>query len=471
MELNIRQRRKLVGYLILSALSFAYLILAPQAGIAISIFVLLQLVYLYFLLPRKLPILAMLPVLAFGLNAVLSANLMWRIPNLFVAFALYSVMTLWIQKELNLTESLPQFLQNICGNLGHAFAHFREPVAWGAEAQEEHLPLIKRIMIGIMISIPCLIFLAFMLSRADAIFYHTGLRFFDWLSRIIGMDTLWRIFVGILAGFYLFGLIYPMFVKKEKKEPLMREARRGDLMILNIVLVSVLLMYTLFVVIQFRYLFAPPNGLPYGLNFVHYARRGFFELLFLTAVNILFILIAVWLSKEQKGTWAKLTKILCLYLCAVTVVLLVSSFYRMWLYSSDDGLTRLRFLVFGFLIFEAIGLGFTFVYIIRPKFNIIAVYLVIALTYYMLLNLVPMDQIIAKNQIDRYFETGRGGIAYTLTLSPDAAPEIARLLDSERAQTRQNTEFYLLWTENLAETRSDWRQWNLSISRAAEFRR
>jgi uncharacterized membrane protein len=91
-----------------------------------------------------------------------------------------------------------------------------------------------------------------------------------------------------------------------------------------------------------------------------YARRGFFELIFLTGVNIAFILLTVWLTKAQKSRAANLTKILCLYLCAITVILLISSFYRMWLHGYDDGLTRMRFLVFGFLIFEFIGLIFTF---------------------------------------------------------------------------------------------------------------
>jgi len=137
----------------------------------------------------------------------------------------------------------------------------------------------------------------------------------------------------------------------------------------------------------------------------------------------------------------------------------------MWLYSWDDGLTRLRFLVFGFLFFEAIGLLATFVYIIRPKFNIIAAYCVIGLAYYLVLNLVPMDRVIAKEQIDRYFETGRGGIHYVTTLSPDAAPEVARLLTSENDETRLLAASYLERVENMANTRTDWRQWNRALER------
>ena len=460
-------KRKLAGYLLLSAAGFSYLVFAPRAGVSVLVFAALQAVYLCFLLPKKKALLALVPVGVFALNAFISANGMWRLPNLLIALVLYNVMALWLTHNLGLKETLPRFLQNIGGNMLRAVCHFGKPFEWGAEAQKEHLPVIKRVCIGLGISIPILLFLLVMLSMADAIFSHTLARFVDWLSGLMGIDTLIRIFFGILAGLTLFGILYGAHRDSPARTAVLPKVRRGDLMILNIALVSALLIYTLFVAIQFRYLFAPPDNLPYGLDFVHYARRGFFELLALTGVNILFILIAVWLSKTQTGKGAKLTKILCLYLCTVTVVLLVSSFYRMWLYGSDDGLTRLRFLVFGFLMFEAIGLIATFFYIIRPKFNIIAVYCVIGLTYYLLLNIVPMDRIIARDQINRYFETGRGGIVYTVSLSPDAAPEIERLLTSDDPETRQRAEQYFQRMDHMANNRTNWRQWNLSIDRAA----
>ncbi|MCL2841980.1 MAG: DUF4173 domain-containing protein [Oscillospiraceae bacterium] len=455
---------KLVGYLLLTAVSVSHLILVPHAGISALVFVALQGICLFFIVPRKTPLLMLVPIAILALNAFLSANNIWRVPNLVVALVLYNVMAVWLMQNLGLGQTLPRFLQHISTHIFGALRHIGLPFRWGAETQKAHTPIIKRVCIGIAISIPLLAFLLFMLSMADEIFARTLEDFIDWASQLVELDTMIRIGIGLLVGLYLFGSLYGVFIH-QKREAAEARVRRGDLMILNIVLVSVLVVYTLFVIIQFRYLFAQPDNLPYGLNFVHYARRGFFELLLLMGVNILFILIAVWLTKAQTGIWAKVTKGLCLYLCAITVVLLISSFYRMWLYGSDDGLTRLRFLVFGFLFFEAIGLLFTFVYIIRPKFNIIAVYCVVALAYYLVLNLVPMDRIIAREQIDRYFETGQGGIHYAMTLSPDAAPEVERLLASENPDTRALAERYLERMENMASTRTDWRQWNRAVER------
>ncbi|MCL2828334.1 MAG: DUF4173 domain-containing protein [Oscillospiraceae bacterium] len=463
--IETKKKLKLLGYLLLSAITFSYLVLAEWAGISVLIFVLIQVVYLTFLVPRQKPLLLFIPIGILALNAFISGNVMWRIPNLFVGLILYSVMALWLTGGLGLKDSLPGFFLNILRNMGEALTRFKTPFRWGVETQKEHMSVIKRVCIGIAISIPCLIFLLIMLSQADAIFSQTVSNFFDWLSRAIGMDVVLRGLVGLLVGFYLFGVLYGVHLNRTREKAEAREGRRGDLIILNIVLISALLVYTFFVAVQFRYLFAPPDNLPYGLDFVNYARQGFFELLFLTGVNISVILLAVWLSKTQTGKWAKLTKILCLYLCAVTVVLLVSSFYRMYLYSYDDGFTRLRLLVFGFLIFEAIGLIVTFFYIVRPKFNIIAVYCVIALSYYLLLNLVPIDAIIAQDQIDRYVETGRGGIHYTVSLSSDAAPQVARLLALEGdSETRERAVRYFERMERLEAV--NWRQWNLSVNEA-----
>jgi len=414
----------------------------------------------------KKPLLLFIPLLILGLNAFISANNIWRVPNFFVAIILLSVMALWLTNQFSIKGTLPDFIFKTMKNIIQPFFHFGMPVVWGIERQKAHMHTVKRVVIGVGIAVPALLFVSVILASADAVFSFALFNFSWRILTLIRPDIIWRVFFGVVVGFYLFGLLY--YVKDadiKRAEPCEPKTRNGDLIILNIIFISILIIYTVFVIIQFRYLFASAGNLPYGLTFESYARRGFFELMFLTAVNIAFILIMVWLTKKQDRSGAKLTKALCIYLCAVTGILLVSSFYRMWLHGSDDGLTRMRFLVFGFLIFKTIGLTATFVYVIKPKFNIIAVYCAVALTYYILLNLVPMDVVVARSQIDRYFNTGRGGIDYVLTLSPDAGTQISRLLESENAETRSRVSEHILQENERLQAQSGWRQWNLSIDR------
>ncbi|MCL2286901.1 MAG: DUF4173 domain-containing protein [Firmicutes bacterium] len=462
--LNSVQKRNLLIYLFISVVSFFYLVTVPDAGIGVVVFMVIQGAWLYCIIPQKKYLFLLAPVFILALNSFISANTMWRIPNLFVGAMLYGLMAVWVVYGVSLKDtSIAVFIRlgkGVCG----AFMRASTPYMWGAESRSESLPIIRRVFIGIAISIPVLIFLVVMLSRADMIFFRVVQRFFDEFLSVFSTNTIARVCLGVVIGLYLFGTVYGMLAGKAENSgiPATRQFV-GDSMIINIVLSSVLLVYTMFVVIQFRYLFAAPDNLPYGLNFVTYARRGFFELLVLTFVNIVFILVSVWLTKDQTGAGAKLTKGLGMYLCAVTVVLLASSFYRMWLYGSDDGLTRMRLLVFGFLFFELIGLIITFFYIAKPKFNIVLVYFFVALSYYLLLNLVPIDRVIAREQINRYFATGHGGIHYAISLSPDAAPEIARLLQSDNAWTRSYVQAYFVTLE--AERGRGWRQWNLSLSK------
>ena len=454
-------KRKLLIYLLVSTITFTALVL-PHAGVSVPIFVIIQAVMAWYMGLKKKQLMVFLPIFILALNAFTSANPMWRVVNLFVAAALYGVMAFWMVNGISMKDTSSRIFFHVVETIIAAFGRIVVPFGWAAAAKQEKLPLMRRVLIGIALSIPVLIFLVVMLSRADTIFYETVARMFDRIVSLIQPSLVWRILLGIVAGLYLFGIMYNIFAQRRRAIAAVQTVPKGDCVILSVVLSSVLFVYTLFVAIQFRYLFAPPYNLPYGLCFVTYARRGFFELLFLTAVNIAFILVTVWLTKAQDGRGAKLTKFLCMYLCAVTVILLVSSFYRMWLYSSDDGLTRMRTLVFGFLFFELIGLLFTFWYIMKPKFNILLVYALVALSYFLVLNLVPIDRIIARDQVNRYFATGRGGIHYAMSLSTDAAPEIARLRESPNPQTREHVSNYFA---GLTDT-GGWRQWNLSRGRA-----
>lgn len=455
---------KSLWYLLISSLSFSYLILPESAGISVPIFIILQFVCLYFLMPKKKPLLMFIPIMILSLNPFISANEMWRIPNFLVTVLLYNVMSLWMSDKLQLKENSSSFLTKTIKNIFEPFKFFALPFKWCAGISKNTKTSI-RILTGIGISIPCLAFLLTMLSSADQIFSHHVSNFFNIVFQNFNFSVIFKILFGFVVGFYLFGFIYSVYQPKHENAGNSKK-KSGDLIVLGILNVSVLAIYTIFVLIQFKYLFANSDNLPYGLTYTHYARRGFFELLFLTGLNILLILITIWLTKEKTGKQARLIKISCCYLCTITMILLASSFYRMWLYNADDGLTRLRFLVFGFLISEAIGLTFTFFYIIKQKFNIIAVYSAIGLVYYLVLNIVPMDWLIAKNQIDRYFETGKSGIEYTLTLSVDAAPQIARLSQSNDKNITESVHNY--FNRNIEYYNScvqSWQQWNLSVNK------
>lgn len=464
-------KTKLLSYLLISAISFSYLILPQRAGLSVPVFVLIQFIGLFFIVPKKESLYVFIPIFVLSLNPLLSGNDIWRVSNFFVTLALYSLMVLLNGEDFEVGESSAKFILEILRNIFKPFSFFKVPVQWLAESaggsvevNEEQGRLVRRVLRGILISLPCLLLISLLLASADEIFAEHVKSVFTNTRSFLSPQSLFRWGCGLAAGFYLFGLVYLSYQPQAEiiVEP---KLEYGDFVVINIVLFSVVAVYTMFALIQFQYLFASGGALPYGLSYTTYARKGFFELLFLSGVNIFIILLVVHLTRAETGRGAGLTRIFCCGLCLLTLVLLMSSFYRMWLYNADGGLTRLRFLVFGFLIFEAIGLVFTFIYILKPRFNIIVVYLAIALSYYLLLNLIPMDPVIAKSQIDRHLAAGKGDLQYALSLSSDAAPMISVLLRDGDPVLKMNAQRY--FSKHIAKYNkaSGWQKYNLSAEK------
>jgi hypothetical protein len=111
----------------------------------------------------------------------------------------------------------------------------------------------------------------------------------------------------------------------------------------------------------------------------------------------------------------------------------------------------------------------TLAYIIKHNFNIFAVYAAIGLLFYLTLNLVKMDELIAKRNIDMYL-SGQAediDIDYLLTLSHDALPQIIRLTDDNvQFVTRIKTINYLKNINgDYRYMENNWQSYNLSIEK------
>lgn len=489
MDDKIKMRLSMYG--IISAVTFIYLILNDFPGIGIPIFFIIQLVTLYLIVKNKDDIkntkglLLMVPIIVISLNSFISANYMWAPTNFLAVVFLYSVMFLILSDKLNLSKLRVFEFIGIVINVFEPLINFIVPLRWIAERSKnnEKNMLVKRILLGVLISVPCVFFLTMMLSSADMIFYNNFKVFNKWVEEFFYNLQIFKLIFGTFAGLYLFGHLYNVYAKTDdsivgriNSSTISTKQVNGDVIVLNILLTSILVIYTIFIAIQFRYLFSS-GALPYGLNYAEYARRGFFELVFLSVLNIGLIMLVTYLLKDkiygEKTKWALFAKSMMIYLCAVTGILLVSSYYRMSLYDSAYGFTRLRILVYMFLAFEGLGLVATLVYIVKHNFNILIVYAAVCLAFYMTLNVVKIDEIIAKRNIDMYLsgESETVDIDYLMTLSQDAVPEIIRLLDEDvEIITKNNARRHLdILNKHYITMESNWQSYNLSIEKNKEL--
>lgn len=479
-------KARLSCYGIISAIAFIYLILTPNPGVSAPLFFIIQFAVLFVIARSSVDVinvkglLMLIPIFIMSLHTFISASFMWMPTNFLMIVFLYSVMFLLLGNNIDLIKLKASSVIKIIVNIFEPIINFVVPIRWIAERPQnkEKNILAKRIFLGIAISIPSVLFLVVMLSSADMVFQNSFFSFNRWIANLLDFLNIFKIIVGTFAGLYLFGHLYSVFYH-DKNMVNMIESKvdntnkvKGDVIVFNILLVSILAIYTFFIMIQFKYLFSA-GSLPNGFNYAEYARRGFFELVFLSVLNIALILLTTYLLREKiyfdKTKWALLTKIMLVYLCVITGILLISSYYRMSLYDSAYGFTRLRVLVYMFLIFEAVGLLATLVYIVKYNFNIFAIYATIGLAFYLTLNLVKIDDVIAKRNIDMYF-SGQAeslDIDYLMTLSPDAVPQIMRLMESDvEIITRNKARIYLEGIkERYSNMEHNWQSYNLSVER------
>jgi hypothetical protein len=164
--------------------------------------------------------------------------------------------------------------------------------------------------------------------------------------------------------------------------------------------------------------------LPDGFTFAEYARRGFFELLAVTVINIVLMLICSTVFRESKILRFILTGI-----TVCTYIMIVSATYRMLLYISAYNLTFLRLFVLLFLLIDAIVLAGVIISEYRKEFPLFRYSVAAIVACYLIFSFAKPDYYIASYHINNKGNLNSEDIIYlTEELSSDAAPAVVPLL-------------------------------------------
>ena len=293
---------------------------------------------------------------------------------------------------------------------------------------------IKNILIGALIALPILFVIVSLLSSADLLFGEITVKVYQ----LLFSPGLFQVTVMVLFGFVICYCILCGAVKYQTLDAPKARAKE-DPMIAITTMSMITAVYLLFCGIQIMYLFA--NGvfvLPQEYTFAEYARRGFFELLAVTIVNIALIVICTSLFQEHKGL-----KIILSIMTVCTYIMILSAGYRMLLYIEAYHLTFMRLLVLLFLVIDFFVLAGVIVSVHCRKFSLFGYCVTITAVFYLIFSFSKPDAFIAsyylnhKKQIDLedvYFLTGE--------LSYDAAPiVIPYLSDWEKQNDHPNLTF------------------------------
>jgi hypothetical protein len=202
-----------------------------------------------------------------------------------------------------------------------------------------------------------------------------------------------------------------------------------------------------------------------GLTLAQYARRGFFELVVVTALVLPLLLgLNAWLSTDNSRAlrifrWLAGTQLILVF------AIIASGMHRMALYQREFGLTQDRLFASAFMAGTAVTCLWFAATVLQGRSLLFARGALLAWGAWLaLLNVVNPDQVIVNTNLGRYAE-GKGLDAHYLTrLSTDAVPALVAALPALPDAERQIVRDGLLKRHDIYS--SDIRDWHYGRTRA-----
>lgn len=431
-----------------------------------------------------------IPILALSATYFIFSNLIFATLNFLIIPILIIAQTILITQENNYKWYDSRFIKDIFyGIFNRAFSYTLKPFVIGLSSlrirkSNEKYDVIKKILIGLTISIPLLIIVISLLASADRVFK----LFIDEISGSFGsinirdfsLQGIIALLIMIIAFSYIWSFSNPESTHaKVLPNSMLTSNRSWDPIISITILIAINCVYIVFTLIQFGYMFSPlSNALPPEFTYSEYARRGFFELLMVTLINFSLVLSSIRFTRKDRNLVARTVQILHSLLIICTVVILSSAYLRMSLYEAVYGYTYLRVLTHSFMIFLGVLFVIAFYKIWNERISLLKPYIVVSILAYMLLNFVNIDVIIVNNNIARYVETGKLDPYYLRNLSSDSIPSVVNLLKDGKVFKDENVfrdeymshdiKNYLAGQQNLLSKEQGWQSFNLSRQKAKQ---
>ena len=221
-----------------------------------------------------------------------------------------------------------------------------------------------------------------------------------------------------------------------------------------------------FVLVQFRYFFggAALVETSVTLTYAEYARRGFFELVWVAGLALSLLLALHWLLRPGDRRAARWFAALAALQIMLLFVIMASAVERMRLYVGEFGLTELRLYTTAFVGWLAVVLVWFAATVLRGRRAEFAFGAFVA-GYLLTLGLHALnpDALVVRINVERAQAGARFDAGYAASLSADAVPALVAALPdlspADRYPIQQRLE------RRGSYTSADWRTW--SLSRAA----
>ena len=193
---------------------------------------------------------------------------------------------------------------------------------------------------GILLAVPVLLVFGTLLVNADAAYAALVGRLFRWEADVVASHIVLTGLFGWLAAAYLSA---PRRWVRATGSAETGVIRLGAIEAAT-VLALVDALFLSFVLVQARYLFGGAEHVlaTAGLTFAEYARRGFFELVAVSALALPLLILLVSGTKIESDRQRRIQRMLVGVLIGLLLLMMASALRRMWLYQAEYGWTLAR---------------------------------------------------------------------------------------------------------------------------------
>lgn len=403
----------------------------------------------------------MLAILLLGVSTFLTGNLIIIWCNKLAVWVLFGILLLhdgYEDQNWTVFRYVGGLMDLAMTTLAHLFAVFPELAksrrVWKAEVgKKKQGGKTIYIILGILVGVTLLCLILPLLISADAVFDQLLGGAFDWVvqavSQIILPMKLIFMTLMFLWGMMFFFAIYSA-VKNRKPQVEEKDLRTQEPVLAITALAVIGVVYLLFCMVQISYLFTGGFTLPAEYSYAGFARKGFFQLLFVSALNLLLVLVTLSFFRENKAL-----KIMLAFLSACTYIMIISSACRMFLYIQAYQLTRLRVLVLFALLVLAVLFAGVIRNIFQESFPLFRYSVAVVTVLYLALSFSHMDAWIA------FYNIAHDQTSYLYELSTDASGPMLKAAKEGTAEVEM-TRGYFSMNKYQAETHSGMRKFNVS---------
>ena len=325
---------------------------------------------------------------------------------------MYAVMSYFNDtKKHGIVKGMISFLEMFFCSIGYINMPFMDRKAEREDMGRKRNSKLMYVLLGCAIALPLLVIVLNVLSSADPVFAKVikdifGKLFYSW-------DVVKIVLFAVIIFFFVYGFI----VKAGRRDLGANAPKEGSYEPVIGITITVVLtaFYLIFVGVQIVYLFMNSAGLPDDITYAEYARRGFFQLLFVAIVNVGLVLIFSALFRKNL-----VLKVVLLIMCICTYVMIASSAMRLSMYIKEYDLSYLRINTIWALIVTSIVMAGVIVNLFMDKMPLFRYIFVTVMVMFTLYAFVRPGAVIAKYNLEH--ASGRVDLKYVMDIGSDGIP-------------------------------------------------